>query len=123
MLADPGAQAHFVSEVLVGKLNLPTTELPQHQPIVLADGKEFHNATHKTQVTVMFPSQHCERLDTLIAPIAEDIIIGLPWFAKHDPRITWSTREISITSGDKTHTWKADAPARNRALVVSAMQM
>jgi hypothetical protein len=65
----------------------------------LADGKEADNKDLIQYAPVILElGNHKEPLALDISNLIHDIILGLPWFEKHNPTIDWGSRTISFDS-------------------------
>ena len=65
----------------------------------LADGKEAHKKDLIQYAPVILElDNHKEPIALDISNITHDIILGLPWFEKHNPTIDWKSRTIIFDS-------------------------
>lgn len=96
-LGDTGASGlSFVSESLVQELSLP--QKPLTQPINLRNfqNAEAYTLHHYCHLPLRI-SQHVEDLIAYIIPDAKyDLVLGLPWFEKHNPFVDWSSRSLTF---------------------------
>jgi hypothetical protein len=86
-LVDSGAQESYVSTQAVLKARL--RPLRKHTPYLLymANGEETR-ITHKVTSVTLNIQKHQEKITFDVFGLAtHDIILGLPWLRKHNPRI------------------------------------
>ena len=96
ILLDCGSSENCLSEVMARRARIHTTRL-RGQYLVMADGKKGHGEVQETSSEVKLSiGPHQESLKFVVAPLQYDVILGLPWFEKHQPKIDWVTRKIYI---------------------------
>uniref|UniRef100_A0A3B1IMZ3 Gypsy retrotransposon integrase-like protein 1 n=1 Tax=Astyanax mexicanus TaxID=7994 RepID=A0A3B1IMZ3_ASTMX len=97
-LIDSGAEGNFMKESLVQELQLRMEPLPHQLSARALDGSPIGCApiTHQTSPVILQTSfLHKERLSFFVLPVTDyAIVLGLPWLEKHDPIISWSSKEI-----------------------------
>ena len=110
---DSGADNCFVSNRIVEEYQIPLERLDSQIELVLADGKpaKIGPITHRTLPVQVIIGEHVETRVFLVADLSYDVILGLNWLRKHDPRIIWSTFQCQFNSEhclhscvDKVHT-------------------
>jgi deoxyuridine 5'-triphosphate nucleotidohydrolase len=86
---------NFINESLVTKYKLHHT--PHSSPLQLhsVTGNKFHQVTQQTKIILCIDPDHQEEITLDIAPIRHNqIILGLPWLALHQPQVNWATGKI-----------------------------
>jgi RNase H-like domain found in reverse transcriptase/Reverse transcriptase (RNA-dependent DNA polymerase)/Integrase zinc binding domain/Chromo (CHRromatin Organisation MOdifier) domain/Integrase core domain/Retroviral aspartyl protease len=98
-LIDCGSQDNLINESYVKDNAIPFKDKPQPMILRLADGREAHqkDLTRYTPVNLEINDHH-EPIALDISNITHDIILGLPWFEKHNPLVDWQTRTITFNS-------------------------
>uniref|UniRef100_A0AAQ4NNK7 CCHC-type domain-containing protein n=1 Tax=Gasterosteus aculeatus aculeatus TaxID=481459 RepID=A0AAQ4NNK7_GASAC len=103
-LIDSGSAGNFISQRLVQQLQLAT--LPCSPPLsITAINNQPLGSGFISQVTVpvtlVVGVLHSEELSLLVIDnVSNDVILGLPWLAFHEPQISWNTNEL-LRWGDK----------------------
>uniref|UniRef100_A0AAQ4PKW1 CCHC-type domain-containing protein n=1 Tax=Gasterosteus aculeatus aculeatus TaxID=481459 RepID=A0AAQ4PKW1_GASAC len=103
-LIDSGSAGNFISRRLVQQLQLAT--LPCSPPLsITAINNQPLGSGFISQVTVpvtlVVGVLHSEELSLLVIDnVSNDVILGLPWLAFHEPQISWNTNEL-LRWGDK----------------------
>lgn len=86
VLIDSGATGNFISQNLVSKCGIMTGLMMQPRAIDMADGREVQCSRFAT-VTWKCGSW-TETLHLLVVPIKHDVILGTPWLAKHNDKLS-----------------------------------
>jgi transposase InsO family protein len=98
-LLDCGAEDNYVSARAVFLAGLQPLRKAKPFSISLANGEEMpgqEQITHEV-TTVMEMQGHTERITLDFFGLAiHDVILGLPWLRKHNPRIDWATNKLSF---------------------------
>jgi hypothetical protein len=96
-LLDPGGQGSFINYTLCHSYPQISKSMPLG--LTLADGKPSSSGsvTHHTPL-MMKIAGHAEPIGLDISSLAHDIILGMPWFRKHNPNIDWTNFTLSFHS-------------------------
>jgi hypothetical protein len=95
-LVDSGAQESYVSTQAVLKARLRPLRKHTPYPLYIANGEETRITHEVTSVTLNI-QKHQEKITFDVFRLAtHDIILGLPWLRKHNPRIDWRSRTFSF---------------------------
>ena len=96
ILIDCGSSENCMSQGLAKRAKIATVEL-KNQYLVMADGKQGLETIHETQEPIVLEiGAHRESLKFVVAPLRYDIILGLPWFERHQPQVDWIKRKIQV---------------------------
>jgi len=98
-LLDTGSQGSLIDDTFVQKNAIPLKPKPEPMILKLADGEE----ALKKDLTQYAPVQlqvndHHEHIALDVTTLTHDIILGAPWFKKHNPTIDFETEEVSFDS-------------------------
>ena len=95
-LVDSGSQANYVSAHVVARAGLEVQRKQQPYPLHVANGEPMPNEseiTHEVRQVTLSIQEHVEEIDLDVIGLAtHDIILGLPWLRKHNPRIDWKSK-------------------------------
>ena len=97
-LIDCGATGNFIDIGLLSKANFPLQRLPKPIQAYNVDGTVNAKGTirWKAHTDILF-SQTKETADLMILSLGrQQIILGMPWLRKWNPRIDWSMNTVSI---------------------------
>ena len=98
-LLDCRAQGSLINNKFVQLYTIPLKPKPKPMILRLADGQTSHNKDLTQYAPVQLQLQdHHEHIALDVSTITHDIILGLPWFEKHNPTIDWETRTLSFDS-------------------------
>lgn len=121
-MLDSGATGCFVSEHFVERNFLPTTGLLQESPVRLANGSEVLCEESLSEVSVGIGDAIGAPpvvLDLIVIPgLKFDCVLGLPWLARANPHIDWSTRTLSF----KTNTGDSIIKERSSNLKLQSLK-
>jgi hypothetical protein len=96
-LLDIGCTTNLVSRNLVEEMELPTVQLKEPLPITLADGQTAPTPiTQAVEPLSLIIERHTELICPLVADIAHPMILGLPWFRRHNPNINWRSQTLVL---------------------------
>jgi hypothetical protein len=99
-LLDSGAQSNYVSSRAVWRAGLKPQRKQNPYPLRVANGEPMPAESEITHEVLSVPLQiqnHFEQLDLDAFGMAtHDVILGLPWLRKHNPRINWKNRQLSF---------------------------
>ena len=99
-LLDSGAQSSYMSSRAVWLAGLRPQRKKEPYPLRVANGEpmpEESEITHEVTDVRMNLQGHHEEIDLDVFGMAtHDVILGLPWLRKHNPRINWKDRQLSF---------------------------
>ena len=99
-LIDSGAQSNYISSRAVWRAGLRPRRKTNPYPLRVANGEpmpEESEITHEVLSVPLRMRDHEEELDLDAFGMAtHDVILGLPWLRKHNPRIDWKRRQLSL---------------------------
>ena len=95
---DCGASGNFINVNLVHEIGLEVRKKDVTFGVEAVDGRVFTEATMEVKVNLQV-DDHSESvwLDVVRLP-KHDIILGMPWLAKHDPHVYWRDRRLTFRS-------------------------
>jgi len=96
-LIDSGADVSLISQRLIERYQFPTFDLKKPFSMLFADGVKDGNISQATLPLELRILDHEESTTFFVADIEHDVILGLPWLQRHNPRIDWSTLGISFS--------------------------
>ncbi|KAG3052075.1 hypothetical protein PI125_g26207 [Phytophthora idaei] len=95
-LVDSGASNNFVRQQSLSKLNFEDVDTPRSAlEVRLATGATVR--TEKRVVRVRFSYKHRVFVENLIVLDLDDkfdLVLGMPWLARHDPVVIWEKRTL-----------------------------
>lgn len=98
-LIDSGAAGNFIDTTFMETHNIPCIPCTSHLAVAALDGRplgsgRIQTITEELELTV--GALHSEKIHLYSFQSPHNpIILGLPWLEKHNPIITWSTKQIS----------------------------
>lgn len=96
-LLDIGATGKaFVDQTFAQKYSLPLTPLRTHRTLKVVDGRSSSagDITHTTILKLSI-NGHLEEISAFVTKLGQyDIILGLPWFALHNPSTNFAAKTI-----------------------------
>jgi hypothetical protein len=99
-LLDSGAQSNYISSRAVWRAGLKPRLKQKPYLLRVANGKPMPEESEITHEVLSVPLQiqnHQEQLNLDAFGMAtHDVILGLPWLRKHNPRINWKNRQLSF---------------------------
>ncbi|CAF3434864.1 unnamed protein product [Rotaria socialis] len=108
-LIDCGASHNFISENFITFHNLPTRNIPPVS-VTVANGIISHIDQALMNFELKLDDFNDNITSAYVFPIKSetnyDMILGLPWLFKHNPRIDWKTRIITIKTTDRKYLLK-----------------
>ena len=112
-LLDSGSQSNYISSRAVWRAGLKPQRKKDPYPLRVANGEPMpqeSEITHEVSSVPMILSKHHEEMDLDVFGMAtHDIILGLPWLRKHNPKIDWVKRTLSL---DCDHSTLQSRPAQ-----------
>ena len=103
-LIDTGAQAEFIDYNLAKRLRLPTQKLTQPIRVTNVDGtpNKMGQLTDKCLLKIKEPYKY-QGYFYLTKLSQEDVILGLPWYKKVKPKITFDDDKTITINKIKIH--------------------
>jgi len=100
VLVDCGATGVFISDNLVEQLQLGKEPHPKPRPINVIDGRPIARPpTHQTIPYALSLGEHSEFLTFTITSLGDyQVVLGMPWLRRHDPRPFWSKNQLQFAS-------------------------
>jgi len=105
-MIDSGATEDFLNNGFCSKYNIRTTQAKTTREVYLADRQPsaMGPITHTAKVPMDIGS-HRELATFQVAKLPNhEVILGMPWFKQHSPRIDWGQRKITFES-ERCPTW------------------
>uniref|UniRef100_A0A3B3QD29 ribonuclease H n=1 Tax=Paramormyrops kingsleyae TaxID=1676925 RepID=A0A3B3QD29_9TELE len=97
-LIDSGSAGNFINANLAERMNLTLQRLAHPISVRGVTGDRMPEGTilYRTQpFQLSVGVLHTESLEVYVLPKSkDDVILGLPWLRKHNPRLEWRTEEI-----------------------------
>uniref|UniRef100_A0A3B4CC50 Gypsy retrotransposon integrase-like protein 1 n=1 Tax=Pygocentrus nattereri TaxID=42514 RepID=A0A3B4CC50_PYGNA len=97
-LIDSGAEGNFICADLIQRLGVPTEELRTPLRALALDGKPLGCVPITLQtlpVTLQASALHSEEISFFVLPSTDfPLVLGFPWLERHDPVISWHSREL-----------------------------
>ena len=93
-LADTGASENFISAPLAAQLGLSAHTRRQKLMIKIADGS-IQECTQFVRATIRI-GEWTDRMSFVILPTGVPLVLGMPFFLKHEPRILWRARKFLL---------------------------
>lgn len=120
VLIDSGAERDCVSSHFLRRHGIRYLP-PQHSQIAvqLPDGQQ-------KQCGILDTAHFCiddyqDRLDLAVAELeGEDLILGMPWLDRLNPRVDWRTRSLTLRANNKEHHFQAFLDTTQGTPVISA---
>ena len=109
-LADTGASENFIGAPLSAQLGLIAHTRRQKLMIKIADGS-IQECTQFVRATIRI-GEWTDRMSFVILPTGVPLVLGMPFFLKHEPRILWRARKFVLLRGKTTYTLAADVLPR-----------
>jgi len=97
-LLDSGADGCFIDQSLVNRLNLSTLPLDEPIPVRNADGTLSQGGPIDAYADVILfaPPSFRDRLHLEVATLVYDVILGLPWLKRHNPKVNWKEGTLEL---------------------------
>ncbi|CAF3028738.1 unnamed protein product [Rotaria sp. Silwood2] len=110
ILIDCGASHNFISENFIKFHNLQTSGIPRVS-VTVANGIKSYIDQELMNFELKLDEFNEKITSAYVFPINSetnyDMILGLPWLFKNNPRIDWKTRIITINTNDRKYFLKA----------------
>jgi hypothetical protein len=113
-LIDCEATGNFIDVGILRSIDLPLERLPKPIFAHNVDGTPNSKGTiqWKAHTKARFDN-HQENLDLMVLSLGRrQIILGMPWLRKWNPRIDWSTRTLSLPLIPKDYSHPDHSPQR-----------
>ncbi|KAJ1911185.1 hypothetical protein H4219_006017, partial [Mycoemilia scoparia] len=106
MLVDNGSQTCCVRPDIARRTNSTLYKLEKNIRIQAADGREFYSCTHYTKLNIYLDQLQIPiEVTCLVAPVCEDIILGMSWLKPNKAIINCGKNSIRFeTKKGTTHT-------------------
>lgn len=97
VLVDSCSDDNFIEYDFVSQWNLPSEPLLEPKDMFALDGRLLARVTHQTApVSLLLSGNHHETISLyIISSSSSPLVLGLPWFKRHNPHIDWSTSSIT----------------------------
>ena len=99
-LLDSGSQSNYISSQAVRRARLQPQQKKDPYLLRVANKEPIPQESEITRKVSSIPiklSKHHKEIDLDVFRIAtHDIILGLPWLQKHNPKIDWVKRTLSL---------------------------
>jgi hypothetical protein len=94
VLIDSGSSGNFINESTVKRLKLPTFLRKNPLRVTHVQGGEVGRVERQTKCYMRIRDvkgqSHREIITMDVAPLGKhEVIVGLPWFKVHEPRVDW----------------------------------
>jgi hypothetical protein len=97
ILLDTGASKCFINKHLVKTLNLVPEPAPIKYNLILGDGSKSDQVVSEQVSLKIIISGHHDTTPLLVADLGDtDMILGLDWFATHNPNIDFTSQSLSF---------------------------
>ena len=100
-LVDCGATGYaFIDETFAREQNFPLYELPNPRALEVIDGRPIESGliTHYV-MTKLVINDHTENAIFFVTKLGHyPVVVGIPWMARHDVRISFKTNELTFDS-------------------------
>lgn len=99
-MIDSGATGNFVNSAVVQRYGIPTEALACPKSLAVVDGRpiEAGRVTHRTENLQLLAENFEDSISLLVTSIGQhDIILGLPWLRRNNPKIDWAEKTIQWT--------------------------
>jgi hypothetical protein len=113
VMLDSGATAVFINERFVSQHNILRRPLIRPIALHIIEGSinKAGSLTHFARLTMNISSKYTEKLDFLITNLGpEDIILGLPWLRRINPKVDWDTGTMELPDSPEPDPLPDDSP-------------
>uniref|UniRef100_A0A8C7SC68 ribonuclease H n=1 Tax=Oncorhynchus mykiss TaxID=8022 RepID=A0A8C7SC68_ONCMY len=97
-LVDSGAAGNFIDRGLANRLGIPLVQLGKPFPVHALDSRPLGSGQVReatAPLDMVTQEGHEERISLfLIDSPAFPVVLGIPWLARHNPRISWQQRAL-----------------------------
>lgn len=103
-LIDCGASGNFVNLEFVRRHGIPMATRHRRRTITLADGSQQSSRLFVKDAQLQLGA-HRERMDFTVMNLKNhdfDVVLGMPWLTRANPRIDWAQRVMTIASTTKS---------------------
>ena len=98
LLIDCGATSNFIDQAFITKHSFSTKErIGSKQWVILADGsRKPVELQVEDAVVEMSPKCRFEECFSVMTLQGHQVILGMPWLEKHNPKIDWKSRAVIL---------------------------
>ena len=108
-LVDSGASGNFARNSLLKTHPIQHQTLAEQHNIRLADGS-CHAATSVVPRAALCIATYSDEVDLVCLPLAGfDVILGMPWLERVNPRIDWKTKQLTFDHQQQRHVLAPDS--------------
>ena len=101
-LIDSGSSGDFISSTFVQNHNIPTQPSPHTNVVILADGTKQATSNMVTAASLSI-ANYSAAVDLMVLPLSQyDIILGMPWLERTNPRIDWTSKKLELNVAGET---------------------
>ncbi|KAL3973506.1 potassium voltage-gated channel Eag-related subfamily H member 3 [Sarotherodon galilaeus] len=99
-LLDTGAEQNLIDRDLVRLLGIRLCPLDVPVSVTALNGQSLPSVTHQTEpLSLILSGNHHERLRFFVFSSPESpVVLGFPWFERHNPHINWAARRVESWS-------------------------
>lgn len=102
ILVDCGSSGNFISRSFVHKHKIASTPGEESSSVSLADGSTCNTNSSVNNVEVGV-GDYKDKLDLTVMKLqGYDVILGMPWLSKHNPKIDFRDRKLEFSVGGRT---------------------
>ncbi|CCO36336.1 similar to pol polyprotein [Rhizoctonia solani AG-1 IB] len=114
-LINSGASSNFISPTTVKKLQIPTITLKKPRTVTMLDGSTPKTGKIWKQVALEFTYNHqTMQHEILVSPIRHhSAILGIKWLEQEQPKIDWSSWQLSFPIPNSTFAYIAQEEEAN----------
>ena len=100
-LIDSGSSGNFIRQRFVEEHGIRTVPTENAHIVTMADGSEQRTSEMVKQADLSVAHYNGTE-DLIVLPLKnQDVILGMPWLAKENPRIDWKNRSLVASSLDR----------------------
>lgn len=89
----------LISLNFISQNKIPFVVSPTRYTVSLANGSSSGTITNQTVPLSFRIGSHVEKIVFLIADLGPDIILGLPWLRRLNPRVNWRDLQVHFSDG------------------------
>jgi hypothetical protein len=124
ILIDSGAQGNFVSSNFVRQSKLHTSAAKETALVTSALGRTWRCERMLSGASLTVPgTSYTDCCNFCIAPIEQDVILGMPWLCQYNPNINWQAKSLSFIKNSCKITMACALQGRPNVQLISALQV